>query len=1454
MSSPKDGAEDSSSKSSSFDATKAFWDEWDCLNSIDKPSKVDGPPKVSLDFDEFWFGFVVQKRADIWDAYSWCRDETRKSKKPVVTSMRGLLDVFEESKSRFLQGLEEHTEEEARKLIFHLTTCHFDQFPDYGAACAKYSNLLPSTSHDPVRIDELPMLQEPSLLFCTSRGPGVCKRLLHIHKSPKRPLAKRAEDALYIDSHCESHKQKEKEVFRRDVDPAFTRLLQDLPRELFDMIRSEFVRQEFGPQRLELSERNLEISQHLEVDRSAHNIFQAHPHRTEWVIGSVRPDSSIHNEVPDWNRRCELLLPFIDRDDAIHLELGLNFFCSHCLQYLEDFPQPLRASREYNNNVLAQIQLSRTLQIQAKVYMFEVWAKCLKMIRGYNNRIRLLTLHLASTYGTEGEWMGNDLLKRFVWHINRLQIYSPTEDLVNQTFEVVEANLARNEVQNLDWDDEAIFAYAPGTECAPSSLGTRMMSKELHLFDNSLKLLRLLDYSASLSLRSSQVLIMSSLKYLARAVPCSTLARRPLSTSTRFLAAPHSNENAQEWEQSQKSKPTNPHMTNTTSTIANEMPQVGADKAPPELISSVDPNFTPKDSIPENTERMTGGTQTGSPQEGVNSELDVGEMEGASFKVEPKRRTGEDANTMRARLLYQSRKRGTLESDLLLSTFADANLPRMTPAQLRQYDLFLDENDWDIYYWATQEPSPTSRETAEGAGPESATPAAQGTSTDTDAWRNGAPRSGEWAQTVGTFKPAYRPVPQRWHNSEILSLLKKHVIDRSAGGVHEEPAAGVHGRGLEQSVKGTGGGGLGQMPAIDLRSRQRPSFAISSPGSGTAQAVFTDRKRSIDMAAFDSHQFSDKGQKFSQDDDYQFSFFDQTLIHDSPDLLFNCIDLEHHDDHKFDLDFNEGSTTGESLSVESNASSNQPPQLSQPQETSSVSERASALRPHRVLRRPPQLTSSISASELLSIEGKSRTKSKETLPLQKSGCHTLSRKSKSIISQTIEQHRPNRVCKTGSSEKMRPAQDAHHDWTHKFEQMSMQQPEAFQAGLSSPIPEDASAGAVNSPIYSPYTHGLPDAQHHQSNNEQVSRPRFQESPSNNRNSSHSMTFFPMLPPTSSSAGSPNRDFASPTTKQDPSSQGQMPQEWDQAQFIQQDSTISPTQMHDWNNTVQRNGSSYFTNVTAQTDTIPSPTSPNWWNPFHSNSSQPFPQNALAGDVHSPNQDYPISPFTTSPGVQSWPPPAPPTPSTPPTTPTAKDASTPSTRPARRRRPSAPPLRLPKSASSLRHPHRTRSSDLRSPRSASSISRSKSNGGLKTHRSQQSIPHTTPSTPGSAMPPPPSNPRTNSGKSSVAGVGRGGGSFEFKNFTLADAGVLVTSVAPSGSSKTKDRREKEAREKAEKERKRGVELQKRYMRAVREGDEREAERVGGLMSEGVMLGVGEGGGEEGETEEMGLMER
>lgn len=157
---------------------------------------------------------------------------------------------------------------------------------------------------------------------------------------------------------------------------------------------------------------------------------------------------------------------------------------------------------------------------------------------------------------------------------------------------------------------------------------------------------------------------MSSSRLFVRALrPALGFTRQPFSTSSqRPLASQKDREhtNQQAHRDGQKSKSLPPHMTNTTSTIANDMPSVGADKAPPELLSSVDADFSPKDSIPENTERMMGGQQTGDParsttgEPGKDGEMGVGEMEGAEFKVEPLRRTGEDANTMRARLLCPS--------------------------------------------------------------------------------------------------------------------------------------------------------------------------------------------------------------------------------------------------------------------------------------------------------------------------------------------------------------------------------------------------------------------------------------------------------------------------------------------------------------------------------------------------------------------------------------------------------------------------------------------------------------------------------------------------------------------------------------------------------------------------------------------------------------------------------
>ncbi|TGZ74135.1 hypothetical protein CRM22_001101 [Opisthorchis felineus] len=66
------------------------------------------------------------------------------------------------------------------------------------------------------------------------------------------------------------------------------------------------------------------------------------------------------------------------------------------------------------------------------------------------------------------------------------------------------------------------------------------------------------------------------------------------------------------------------------------------------------------------------------------------------------RRT-ESIDNRKARLIYQSRKRGNLENGILLSTFVDEYMDRLTPEQVGSYDALINlpDNDWDIYYWVT---------------------------------------------------------------------------------------------------------------------------------------------------------------------------------------------------------------------------------------------------------------------------------------------------------------------------------------------------------------------------------------------------------------------------------------------------------------------------------------------------------------------------------------------------------------------------------------------------------------------------------------------------------------------------------------------------------------------------------------------------------------------------------
>src|SRR5437868_6291302 len=57
--------------------------------------------------------------------------------------------------------------------------------------------------------------------------------------------------------------------------------------------------------------------------------------------------------------------------------------------------------------------------------------------------------------------------------------------------------------------------------------------------------------------------------------------------------------------------------------------------------------------------------------------------------IPPVSRTNESIEQKRSRLLYQSRKRGILETDLLLSTFANKYLKTFTEQELKEYDELL---------------------------------------------------------------------------------------------------------------------------------------------------------------------------------------------------------------------------------------------------------------------------------------------------------------------------------------------------------------------------------------------------------------------------------------------------------------------------------------------------------------------------------------------------------------------------------------------------------------------------------------------------------------------------------------------------------------------------------------------------------------------------------------------
>jgi len=61
----------------------------------------------------------------------------------------------------------------------------------------------------------------------------------------------------------------------------------------------------------------------------------------------------------------------------------------------------------------------------------------------------------------------------------------------------------------------------------------------------------------------------------------------------------------------------------------------------------------------------------------------------------------------RKQLIFRSNHRGTKEMDLIMGSYANANVPEFTDQEVRDYESLLTQNDPDLYNWITdKEPAP----------------------------------------------------------------------------------------------------------------------------------------------------------------------------------------------------------------------------------------------------------------------------------------------------------------------------------------------------------------------------------------------------------------------------------------------------------------------------------------------------------------------------------------------------------------------------------------------------------------------------------------------------------------------------------------------------------------------------------------------------------------------------
>ncbi|PVU88424.1 hypothetical protein BB561_005871 [Smittium simulii] len=78
------------------------------------------------------------------------------------------------------------------------------------------------------------------------------------------------------------------------------------------------------------------------------------------------------------------------------------------------------------------------------------------------------------------------------------------------------------------------------------------------------------------------------------------------------------------------------------------------------------------------------------------------------FSTKTTETENKEHETLKRRIIWQTRKRGILESDLLLSAFVSENINTMSKPLLLEFDQFISEhNDWDLFHWISGAKQPS---------------------------------------------------------------------------------------------------------------------------------------------------------------------------------------------------------------------------------------------------------------------------------------------------------------------------------------------------------------------------------------------------------------------------------------------------------------------------------------------------------------------------------------------------------------------------------------------------------------------------------------------------------------------------------------------------------------------------------------------------------------------------